>query len=197
MPVQEMLSYSQKEKLIALEEEGAVMKAKERALFKDQDWLPFEFVEEMKKSPDYTQLPRFDNAETDNKKLFNCQYEYYNGNRDVACREMYFILDKVAKRLIGVECKKRKLKFSKMQISEYASDAATYVIEQFLKNEVIVHTSFIAYLKLQVCKVLYSMTKGEKFEWWCKKNKQNLLGLDYYSREKLKQMFEQETGGEE
>jgi len=70
--------------------------------------------------------------------------------------------------------------------------ALTLVIDQYTGNEVVITKSFTAYLYLQVRKVLYSQTAGEKFERWCIERRINLFTLDDGARERAKAKFEAE-----
>ena len=66
------------------------------------------------------------------------------------------------------------------------------MVEQYEKNNLLVQTSFIAYLRLQVLKAMYAQTKGEKFEVWCKKHRRNIFSLSDKAKCIYKAQFEQE-----
>jgi len=168
------------------------MRLSRRVINGTQKWLPFEIVEKIKKGPDVSKMPYYSNPSNDNERCFNLQIEYYRDNSNKALYEMYQIFCKVARKLIAKEMHEKKLYFTKVQCIEYASDAAEMVIEQYFKNDLVIKTSFVAYLRLQVLKVMYSQNVGEQFERWCECNGYNLCILNEMEKEKLKRDFEKE-----
>lgn len=116
--------------------------------------------------PDYTKLPRFTEPTCDNQRLMNLQYEYYNGN-PAKIEAIYMALNPIAAKLLRCEMKKQGLHFDHDKMRDLATDATIFFIEQIEKNRLVIKTSFVAYMRLQVLKALYSETEGEKFERWC------------------------------
>ena len=118
-----------------------------------------------------------DNPETDNDKLQNLQYDYYHGKKE-ALGFMYLALRRIALKMIIAERNKKKFFMDRLAMQDKAEDAALLVIDQYTGNELVITKSFTAYLYLQVRKVLYSQTAGEKFERWCIERRINLFSLD-------------------
>lgn len=101
-------------------------------------------------------LPHYIDPRTDGQRLFNCQYDFKNGNA-AALGEMYELLYKVALKCINSACHKRDA-LAALAICEReqkAHDAATYLIEQYLKRPNFVITeSITGYLFRRVQKEL-------------------------------------------
>lgn len=93
----------------------------------------------------------------DNKKLLELQEDYING-RTAALGEMYLILNTIALKMVNAQTNINP-KIKNMGIIERqakAQDAATYVIEQYLKRPNFrIKESITAYLFLRVRKELY------------------------------------------
>lgn len=161
----------------------------------EQLLLPFDLWEEEEKAEQkkfaekVAELRTYQKPENDNQRLFNLQKAHYAGDRG-ALGKMFIILVKVAARLVNQEMHSRRLRFTQEKIDELSVDAAAMVVEQIRKNDLMVETSFVAYLRLQVLKVMFGQTKGEKFERFCIKNKINLFELDDEQKQSLKQRFE-------
>lgn len=157
--------------------------------------LPFDFWEEEKKAEQkkfaekIAKLRTFQKPENDNQRLFNLQKIYYSGDRG-ALNKMFIILVKVAARLVNREMHCRRLRFTQEKIDELSVDAAAMVMEQIRKNDLMVETSFVAYLRLQVLKVMFGQTKAERFEKYCQRNGIDLFSLDDEQKQSLKQRFE-------
>ena len=157
-----------------------------------QQVLPFDFWEEEKNEEQkrIDALPYFPEPENDNQRLFNLQKEYYKG-REKALDEMFLKLMEIAPRIINIEKNNgAKRKFSKNKIYEMALDATCLFIQQIKTNKLMIRTSFIAYLRLQVLKVMNTHTKGMDFEKYCIKNKINLFFLSELEKQKVKREFE-------
>lgn len=157
--------------------------------------LPFDFWEEEEKAEQkklaekVAELRTYQKPENDNQRLFNLQKAHYSGDRGVL-GEMFIILVKVAARLVNQEMHSRRLRFTQEKIDELSVDAAAMVVEQIRKNKLMVETSFVAYLRLQVLKVMFGQTKAERFEKYCQRNRIDLFSLDDEQKQSLKQRFE-------
>lgn len=164
----------------------------------DQYLLPFEFLElererdERERKVRIQALRTFDNARDDNEKLFNLQKAFYEGD-PAALQKMYLKLDRLAVKLVNKECNKNKIFFTEMNKRELATDAATLFIEQVLKNDLMIQDSFIAYLYLQVRKVLYHRTKSQMLEDYCRKHNINLFSLTDDEKQRVKKKVEKLT----
>ena len=165
-----------------------------------QQVLPFDFWEDEKaeKQEKIHNLPYFDNPETDNQRLFNLQKEYYEG-REEALTEMFELMIKIAPKLVNkvMGTSKKKRSFTKQKKEEFAMDAVCLFIQQIKKNELIIEESFVAYLYLQVTKVMNTRTKAQKLESFCKRNKINLFNLSEEEKNAVKMRFELELRREE
>ena len=161
----------------------------------EQLLLPFDFWEEEEKaeqkkfSEKVAELRTYQKPENDNQRLFNLQKAHYSGNRG-ALGEMFIILVKVAARLVNREMHSRRLRFTQEKIDELSVDAAAKVVEQIRKNDLMIETSFVAYLRLQVLKVMFGRTKAERFAKYCQRNGIDLFLLDDGQKQSLKRRFE-------
>ena len=109
-------------------------------------------------------LPYFTAAKDDGQQLLNLQYEYKNGN-PAALGDMYKLLFKVAYKTINKLCEDNaKLKsLSAESRQQKAHDAATYLVEQYLKRpEFVIKDSVTGYLFRRVLKELYCVKKFEQ-----------------------------------
>lgn len=167
------------------------MKREER----NNNQLVFQFVldYEQKEKEDFREycktLPFYANPSCDNEFLFNCQYEYYNQDK-AQLDQMFFRLLKIAEKLVAKECGVHKLKVTKQAKKEFALDATVLVIEQYEKNNLIIKESFIAYLRLQVLKVLFGQTEADRLEKYCVNKGINLFTLSELEKQKVKEDFE-------
>ena len=135
-------------------------------------------------------LKKYKEPVTDNQRLFNLQAEFYQEGKTEALEKMFLILNKAAEKLVRKECKEKTLFLTSQRKQEAALDAAVLVIEQINKNELIVEKSFIAYLYLQLRKVMYSRTKAKKLEDYSIEQNKNFLELSEDERQSLKAEFE-------
>lgn len=179
-----------------------MMTESERARYKTlhQQVLPFEFwkqeeaEEKAKAETELDKMPYYPEPETDNQRLFNLQREYYSG-RESALSEIFMLLDDIAARLINIEMNvkaKTKRYFTQDVIDDMAMDATCLFINQIKKNHLIIRTSFVAYLRLQVLKVMNNRTKAQRFEEFCRKNHVNLFYLSDDEKALFKLKFEEE-----
>lgn len=157
-----------------------------------QYFLDFDFFEQEKneEQEEIDSLPLFGNAENDNQRLMNMQYEYYHG-RTEKLDEMFLLMLEIARKIISKEAKEKRLIFSAEHKEELAVDSTSLVIEQVLKNRLKIRTSFIAYLYLQVKKTMYSRTKAEKLEDYCIKNNINFFSLSEDEKRSVKKILEE------
>lgn len=179
-----------------------MMTESEREKYKGlrQQVLPFEFwsKEEAeakeKKEAELDNMPYYPEPITDNQRLFNLQREYYGG-RESALTEIFMLLDDIAARLINIEMNvkaKTKRYFTQDVIDDMAMDATCLFINQIKKNHLIIRTSFVAYLRLQVLKVMNNRTKAQRFEEFCRKNHVNIFYLSNDEKALFKLKFEEE-----
>ena len=157
-----------------------------------QQVLPFDFWEDEKNEEQkkIENLPYYSEPENDNQLLFNLQKEYYKG-REKALEEMFSKMMEIAPRLINIEMNAgNKRRYTEDKINEMALDAVCLFIQQIKKNKLIIKTSFVAYLRLQVLKVMNTHTKGMDFEKYCVKNKINIFTLSELEKQKVKREFE-------
>ena len=168
----------------------------------DQPCLSFDFIIEeekakQRKEAEYKEmlkgLPYFDKPKTDNERLFNLQFEYYNGKPE-RINDIFIQLYTIAPKLVHKEATLRKIKLSQEIINDYASESVMFFISQIKKNNLIIKTSFIAYLRLQVLKSMFNATLAIKFERWCVQNHIDFIHLDTYAQQKLKKQFEEKFG---
>ncbi len=132
---------------------------------------------EKEKQSELESLVTYEDAKTDNQKLFNLQNAYYRENNKNALKDMFLILNKAAEKIVRKECKEHKIIFSREHKEEIALDATAAVIEQIIKNELKISKSFIAYLFLQVRKTLYNRNKAQKLEDYCVEKDISFLDL--------------------
>lgn len=160
--------------------------------------LPFDFILDQEKSHEkewemtVESLPFFDKAKTDNEYLFNLQKKYYKGDT----KALSLIFEKariLAMKLTNKESKKRKLYLDENTVFEKGTDAAVLLVEQILKNNLIIETSFIAYIRLQVLKVLFAQTAAQKLESYCKKMHYNIFNMSEKEKLTIKNEFERKT----
>lgn len=158
--------------------------------------LPFDFwekeaqQEQEKFCRKVKELKTYEAPKNENEKLFNLQKRYYEGDQK-ALGQMFILLQTVGAKLVNIEAHSRKkLRLTQERIDELALDSAALVIEQIQKNRLMVSNSFVAYLRLQVLKVMFGQTKGEKFEKYCRRNGIDLFLLDDDQKQSLKRRFE-------
>lgn len=97
-------------------------------------------------------LPHFDEPKSENERLLNLQYEYKHGRAE-ALGEMYEALFLIAKKTINKRPRGRD--FCAAIREQKAQDAATYIIEQYLKRPAfVIESSVTGYLYTRVNKEL-------------------------------------------
>ena len=144
--------------------------------------IPFDFwVKEQAESQAQEQreiaaLKSYETASNDNERLFNLQKDFYVNGSKKAMQDMFILLEKVALKLIRKECREKKFVCPLDRQKEMALDATALMIEQFIKNKLKIHDSFISYLFLQVRKTMYDRTKAQKLEDYCRK-----YNIDFFS----------------
>lgn len=163
-----------------------------------QQVLPFDFwaKEKQKKESQFRQmvenLPFFPEPQNDNENLFNLQKEYYKGNEN-ALKEMFLIAMKISAKIMYKEMKNHRLFFDKEIRNEKIMDAAILFIEQIKKNNLVIKTSFISYIRLQVRKILFMQTNAQKFEKWCIKKGINIFAQSEEEKVMIKNCYLNET----
>lgn len=106
---------------------------------------------------EWENLPHYEAPANDNQLLLNLQYQYKTGEQR-ALVNMYAKLYEVAYKLINNRGKKNKYirEMSASERQKKAHDAATYIIEQYLKRaDFAIKTSVTGYLYLRIQWELY------------------------------------------
>ncbi len=165
--MQKVLRISQEAELT-----GKKMTTTEREKYRQlkQQVLPFDFWEEEKKEAaklrqeQTNKLPHFPNPRNDNEYLLECQWEYKHGDKAALVR-MYRKLKTLGMKFInaiGQENRHVKsLTYGMKKIK--AEDAATYMIEQFIKRpDFAIIKNFPGYLFLRIAHELYYRRKVDK-----------------------------------
>ena len=165
--MQKMLCISQE-----AEREGTKMTQTEREKYKQlkQQVLPFDFwqtekEEAAKRRQQQTDsLPHFPEPKNDNEYLLECQWQYRHGDKTALVR-MYKRARTLSLKFINAIGQKNRhvwaLTWETKKIK--AEDAATYMIEQFIKRPAFAITkNFPGYLFLRVAHELYYMRKVDK-----------------------------------
>lgn len=109
-------------------------------------------------------MPYFERPESDDQQLFNFQYEFKKGNAQ-ALAGMYTKLCEVAYKKINNRSRKnaRIAALSATEREQKAHDAATYIIEQYLKRpEFVIADSVTGYLETRVNWELYGKDHQNK-----------------------------------
>ena len=160
-----------------------------------QQVLPFDFWEEEKveRQKEIHQLLFFENPQNDNQQLFNLQKKYYEGD-EKALTLIFFKLYEIAPKLVNKEMNnsRKKRTFTKEAKEEMSMDAVCLFIQQIKKNQLIIRDSFVAYLYLQVKKVMNTRTKAQMFEAYCRRNNINLFYQSEEEKAVVKLKFEKE-----
>ena len=136
----------------------------------EQQVLGFDFWEEEKKAAEEklqdqnASLPHFSQPVNDNEYLLECQYEYKHGDKDALVR-MYKRSRTISLKFINAIGQKNKhvraLSWDTKKIK--AEDAATYLIEQYMKRaDFAIVKNFPGYLFLRVVHELFYMRKVDK-----------------------------------
>ena len=102
-------------------------------------------------------MPYFEHPETDDQQLFNFQFEFKKGNAQ-ALAGMYKKLYEVAYKIINNRSRtnKRIAALSADKRKQKAHDAATYIIEQYLKRPAfVIPESITGYLYTRINWELY------------------------------------------
>lgn len=109
-------------------------------------------------------MKHYEQPKNDGQKLFNLQYEYKNG-RAAALGELYDLLQEIAYKTIN-NISNRDKKVQEMTAEERrqkAHDAATYIIEQYLKRpDFEIDDSMTGYLFRRVMREIYGARKCDK-----------------------------------
>ena len=129
---------------------------------------------------------------TDNQQLRNLQADYYGGN-ERALEALFLKLNTLALKLVFTEMRKKGLLFPRETVDELALDATILMVGRFKKKELVIHTSFVAYLQKQVIQTMYYRTDGQKFFAWCCKKGINFFTLPKTEQKELKQQFAREN----
>ena len=140
----------------------------------EQNWqqqvLAFDFWEEEKQEKAKRQmqqtnsLPHFPNPRNDNEYLLECQWQYRHGDQ-TALERMYKRSRTICFKFINAIGQKnhhvKAMPYGAKKIK--AEDAATYMIEQFIKRpDFAIEKNFPGYLFLRVAHELYYRRKVDK-----------------------------------
>ncbi len=135
-----------------------------------QQVLGFDFWEEEKKQEleklqdQNERLPHFPTPKNDNEYLLECQWEYRHGDQTALVR-MYKRAKTISHKFINAIGRQNRhvmsLPYDTKKIK--AEDAATYMIEQYIKRpDFAITKNFPGYLFLRVAHELYYMRKVDK-----------------------------------
>lgn len=163
-----------------------------RNLVTDDPVLPFDFFRDEKEAWDekIKALPFYENPKNDKEFYFNLQKRFYSGENVLP--DIYSLLLSLAPKLIKIEMRNRKLFFCHEVVDEIAVDSVCIFVEQIMKNKLIIKTSCVAYLRLQILKVMFNRTKAKKLEEFCIKNHICFFDLSMQEKESVKRQFENE-----
>ena len=162
----------------------------------DKDWKQQTLFELPEITPECMELPYYPVPKNDNQRLFNLQHEYYGGDKE-ALTQMFEIMQRIAPKLVNIESKNRHLLLPKQRMEELGEEAVMIFIECVLKKHLVIKKSFIAYLRLQVLRALFYQTKSAKFEKWAKENKIDVIHMDNYDAQWVKELFEKKIEEEQ
>ena len=132
-----------------------------------QQLLPFDFWEEEKKEAAEKRqeaidnLPHFEAPANDNEFLLECQWQFKHGDRRALVR-MYKRSRTICLKFINaIGNKNRHVKALTLEAKKIkAEDAATYVIEQYIKRpDFAITKNYPGYLFLRIAHELYYMRK--------------------------------------
>lgn len=153
--------------------------------------LPFDFWEEEKNKEreKINNLPYFSKPKDDQEKLFNLQKEYFKGNES-ALNQIFMLLLKIAPRVVNIEMNNSNRYFPQETIDEMSLDSVSIFIKQIKENRLIIKTSFLAYLRLQVLKIMNNQTKAQKLEKYCIENNIQIFSLREEEKLAIKKLFE-------
>lgn len=164
-----------------------------------QQVLPFDFWDKEKQlrqqryKEQLEELPYYENPKNEQECLFNLQREYFLHDKDKnILSKIFVILFELSKKTCVQTSKKYGFKCSSIRLEEISLDASTIIIEQIQKNDLMIRKSFLAYIRLQVLKTMFSQTLAQKLEKYCRQNKINLFELSDIERQKVKETFEKE-----
>ena len=119
----------------------------------DFDELPNEEAEKPKPA-----LPHFDNPKCDNERLLNYQWAYKENGDQNALNSMYTLGNKIALKYISNKAQKNRhiAELCRSDKEEKAHNAATYIVEQYLKRpDFVIKNSMTGYLFKRVQFELY------------------------------------------
>ena len=151
----------------------------------------FDFgFEEILPEPKVINFKTFSDPKNGNEKLFNLQKKFFETKDEKLLGEMFMLMLSIAKKLVTIEAGKHKMKVGTQTVDDWATDASIYFIEQIKKNDLVIETSFVAYLRLQVLKAMFYTTKAEQFEKFCVKHHLNLFKLTEQEKQLWKADFE-------
>lgn len=166
---------------------------------KEQPVLPFDFwkkekqIEEQMFEKQIEELPFYEAPKNEQEKLFNLQRKYYLQDKDNSVlSEIFLILFELAKKTCVQIGKQYGFKCTSMRLEEIGMDATTIIIEQIQRNNLMIRKSFLAYIRLQVLKIMFSQTLAQKLEKYCRVNKINIFELSETEKQKVKETFEKE-----
>lgn len=133
----------------------------------EQQWLPFDFVEEEKqKTQEEAQrrqenLPCYEAPRTDNERLLQYQYEYKHGQQEALSKIYELSMEICLKFIRKIGQNNRHVRvLSTEQKKVKAADAASYLVEQYItRPDFQITKNAPGYLFLRVEKELFYMRK--------------------------------------
>lgn len=132
--------------------------------------LPFDFWEEEKKKEAERQqeqvdkLPHYEHPENDNETLLEFQWQFKHGNKEALIKMYEFSKTLSLKFINAIGQKNRHVKELSWEVKKIkAEDAATYMIEQYIKRpDFVITKNFPGYLFLRVAHELFYRRKVDK-----------------------------------
>lgn len=143
---------------------------KQRYMQMKQQVLPFDFWEEEKREEEkkrqeqINRLPHYDKPATDNEYLLECQWKYRHGDKDQLVKMYRKSCIVCLKFINAISNKNRHVKELTLEQKKIkAEDAATYVIEQYIKKpDFVINKNFPGYLFLRILHELYYRREVDK-----------------------------------
>lgn len=128
-----------------------------------QPWLPFDELNE-EKHETVPELPHYENPQTDNERLLELQYQFKHGDQK-ALKKIYRLSYQISMKFINSQAKKNKhiRRLDYYDKLEKAHNAATYILEQYIKrDDFCITKNFPGYLFLRVQHELYYLREVDK-----------------------------------
>lgn len=129
-----------------------------------QPWLPFDELKEEEKQRSTEVLPHYEDPKNDNERLLELQYQFKHGDPD-ALQKIYKLSYQICMKFINSEAKRNKhiRRLDYYDKLEKAHNAATYILEQYVKRETFsIKKNYPGYLYLRIQHELYYRREVDK-----------------------------------